>query len=91
MVALLAVVEVQVAVRVWVVALDEVCDVVLDVELTVTPVEEEAPEVEEAAVAELVGTETVEDMLEEEDGSELLMRVEDVELVVPPGPEVEAK
>ena len=84
-------VEVQVAVRVWVVALDEVCDVVLDVELTVTPVEEEAPEVEEAAVAELVGTETVEDMLEEEDGSELLMRVEDVELVVPPGPEVEAK
>jgi len=90
-VALLAVVEVQVAVRVWVVALDEVCDVVLDVELTVTPVEEEAPEVEEAAVAELVGTETVEDMLEEEDGSELLMRVEDVELVVPPGPEVEAK
>jgi len=85
------VVEVQVAVRVWVVALDEVCDVVLDVELTVTPVEEEAPEVEEAAVAELVGTETVEDMLEEEDGSELLMRVEDVELVVPPGPEVEAK
>lgn len=91
MVALLAVVEVQVAVRVWVVALDEVCDVVLDVELTVTPVEEEAPEVEEAAVAELVGTETVEDMLEEEDGSELLMRVEDVEFVVPPGPEVEAK
>jgi len=90
-VALLAVVEVHVAVRVWVVALDEVCDVVLDVELTVTPVEEEAPEVEEAAVAELVGTETVEDMLEEEDGSELLMRVEDVELVVPPGPEVEAK
>jgi len=85
------VVEVQVAVRVWVVALDEVCDVVLDVELTVTPVEEEAPEVEEAAVAELVGTETVEDMLEEEDGSELLMRVEDVEFVVPPGPEVEAK
>ena len=84
-------VEVQVAVRVWVVALDEVCDVVLDVELTVTPVEEEAPEVEEAAVAELVGTETVEDMLEEEDGSELLMRVEDVEFVVPPGPEVEAK
>ena len=66
MVALLAVVVVQLAVRVWVVALEEVGEVVLELELVVILDEGGAIEVEEVTVVEELATGVLEDEAEVE-------------------------
>jgi len=63
---LLAVVVVQLAVRVWVVALEEVGEVVLELELVVILDEGGAIEVEEVTVVEELATGVLEDEAEVE-------------------------